>query len=508
MPTKRVLLMIVDGLSRRVIEPAVKSGRLPFFAELAERGCFEPCASIFPSITPAATAALVTGKTPREHGIQGAFWYDRDRKDVCYFGDSLRVALREGLSEYVEDYLRTLNDELLRCPTLFEQAQQAGLTAAGLNLMWRRGQTKHEVSAPLLMKLLPGVRFDGDIKGPDYLFLGEFVATDLPGVEPPEFPRGVANRYGFNDRATLAQLRSLLASDAAPQLTVAYFPDNDFRSHEVGPAEALPVVIELDESLTKLAKTRGGIDSWLEEMTLIVVGDHGHDNLLEDQDESAIDLGRVLDDYEVAPAGAEGLNGEDLLVCPNMRSAQISLNSACASEPSEVAQRILAEPRVDQVIYQLHHGGDFEVHTKDRGALTFREAVADAVSESGVSRSGIVTDSWGRDWIYRGDLAAVDAQVDEHGQLSYGEYPDALARIAEGAPALQDSLWITSRPGYQFTLYESAAHERGSHGSLHRLDSETVFFAARLPPGVDVGAVRSITDVAPLCRRVLQLNSE
>ncbi|MCA9022111.1 MAG: alkaline phosphatase family protein, partial [Planctomycetaceae bacterium] len=72
---KKVILVIIDALASRVVQPALQKGLLPNFQQLIERGVLRrECTSIFPSITPAATCALATGAYPFEHGISGAYW--------------------------------------------------------------------------------------------------------------------------------------------------------------------------------------------------------------------------------------------------------------------------------------------------------------------------------------------------------------------------------------------------------------------------------------------------
>ncbi|MCA9116301.1 MAG: alkaline phosphatase family protein, partial [Planctomycetaceae bacterium] len=83
----RVLLVVIDALASRVVLPAMEEGRLPVMQELARQGVLRPeCLSVFPSITPAATASLATGHYPAEHGIAGAFWYEAQQARVAYYG--------------------------------------------------------------------------------------------------------------------------------------------------------------------------------------------------------------------------------------------------------------------------------------------------------------------------------------------------------------------------------------------------------------------------------------
>ncbi len=471
-------------------------------AELADAGVLQPCVSIFPSITPAATASLITGRGPRDHGIQGAFWFDAERGDIYYFGDAPRVIAREGINDFFDDYLRTLNDDLLRVDTVFELAQAEACSTAGLNLMWRRGKTRHLIDKPLLTKLLPGVELADHVHGPDWLFLGDFVASDLDDRDLSKAPGGVTNRFGFNDEATLQRLEDLLNSTATPALTVAYFPDNDFLSHQTGAGEALEGLIDLDRRLLKIAETQGGVAKWLENTSLVVVGDHGHDDLVADQTERLIDLRSVLDAWSLTPPGQPVRPGDDLVVCPNMRAAQVRLANDGRASRSEVANVLLDDSRIDQVISPTETG-KLRVETKGRGSLSFEAGPAKG-RESSDTRT--ILDPIGREWLVEGDLAAINGKVLGQDRLVYGDYPDALHRLWDGAPGCQPSIWITARPGYEFNLSGTTTHRAGSHGSLHRQDSETVLITAGLAEGVEPPSEASIANIAGTCLASLGLH--
>ncbi|HBJ35797.1 MAG TPA: hypothetical protein DDZ51_13835, partial [Planctomycetaceae bacterium] len=74
---RKTLLVVIDALASRVVRPALEAGRLPTMQRLSEAGAVDwRCTAIFPSITPAATAALVTGEHPCATGINGAYFYD------------------------------------------------------------------------------------------------------------------------------------------------------------------------------------------------------------------------------------------------------------------------------------------------------------------------------------------------------------------------------------------------------------------------------------------------
>ncbi|HEX6985673.1 MAG TPA: alkaline phosphatase family protein, partial [Planctomycetaceae bacterium] len=169
-PAKSVLMVIIDALATRVVEPAIGDGRLPNLARLARAGVFERrCWSIFPSITPAATCTLHTGEYPRRHGVAGAYWYDPKRDRVAYYGDDIWAILAHGHGRYFREFQVTLNFDHLRTPTVYEFARRAGQRAACLNSMWFRADVPHEVNLPLLLKLLPRIESAKTLNGPDVL---------------------------------------------------------------------------------------------------------------------------------------------------------------------------------------------------------------------------------------------------------------------------------------------------------------------------------------------------
>lgn len=496
---RRVLLVIIDALASRVVLPAIQKGRLPMMQELARQGVLRPeCLSIFPSITPAATASLATGRYPAEHGIAGAFWYESQQARVAYYGDDLRVVLEEGFGNFVSDFLFRLNFERLLSEPVFERVEREGRQAAVLNYMWFKGAVRHQVNAPFLLEMLPGVEFEDTVRGPSILCLGDFVTTQPAGAEQPlEGVGGFTRRFGFDDQATAEFLSGLASLGPLPEFTLAYFPNNDYESHSSGPEAALTVVEQVDSALRDMMELRGGVDAFLRETAIIITGDHSQGDQLADATEREIALDQLLGDFRLGAAGMAWEPGDDLLVCPNMRAAQIYTSDAVeASRHGELVDTLLSEPRVDQVIWR-NGETEFHVATRERGRLSF--------SRSG---SGRLSDDYGNHWNVTGDLSAVDASTDAKGRLSWGDYPNALERIEGGFSEVSGSLWVTSLPGTEFRLPETSTHPGGTHGSLHHVDSTSLLIAAGLPEDVVVPEKPRIVDVAPLCLKVLGIQPD
>jgi predicted AlkP superfamily phosphohydrolase/phosphomutase len=88
--TGRVLIFGVDGATWRVMDPLLREGKLPNFAELADSGCRGSLASLWPSYSPAIWTSIATGVPPPRHGIKG-FAYKVDGRRHLYTSDMVEV---------------------------------------------------------------------------------------------------------------------------------------------------------------------------------------------------------------------------------------------------------------------------------------------------------------------------------------------------------------------------------------------------------------------------------
>lgn len=485
---KRVLFVIVDALTARVIGPAMQRGDLPTFQALAEAGAYrDECISVFPSITPAATASLVTGEYPSTTGIAGACWYDREHNEVAYHGDDAWAVWNHGVTNYFRGFLTRMNYERLRCKTLYELADESGLTSACFNLMWFRGPHQHELTKPWLLDFITGGEMPSEITGADRLLLGDFVhGIDSDGKVSPKTV-GINGQYGFHDNTTSEALLQAFELDELADVNVIYFPTNDFRSHEVGPDESLPVVQEVDVTLGRLIELAGGLDAFLRDYTILITGDHSHSDTAE-LPERAIELDALLDGYQIAPAGEPLGPNDDLVAGPNMRSVNFYLRDIDAQRPALV-ERLLSDKRIDQVAWAA--ADSIHVQTSTRGTLRFW------------TDSNGTPDPFHGCWSWDGDLMAVDARVDD-GRLEFTEYPNAFERLANGINSLSGDLWATSCPGFEFDRPSTSTHEGGSHGSLHRDDSVAPLIAAGLP-STSVPEICRIVDMVPMIAQTVDL---
>lgn len=507
--SKHVLLIIIDALTSRVVIPAMERGELPTFTALARAGALHPgCISMFPSITPAATATLLTGYYPNRHGIAGAAWYDDTEERTIYYSDDMWTILREGMSDFFEDFLVQLNHERLQVPTIFSLVERAGLQAASLNNLLYRGDVTHTLNVPLLLRLIPGMPSQKTVAGPSGLLLGDFAAEGFATVEPlPQKAQGALHRFGFDDAHTAEALLHLARTDALPDLTVAYFPDNDFDNHQVGPLGALDTVKQVDAYLGELVEALGGLEPMLAAHCLIITGDHSHAEIV-DNDRAGITLDTLLPEHQVAASGAAWGDDDDLLIALNLRAAQIYLRRSTPQEAERVAEALLRDDRIDQLFWREQDigiaGPGFVVLTADRGRLRFWPG------EGGMHSA---RDVYGQPWCWEGSLATVDGQVDDTGRLQFGAYPNAFERLATGlGHEGAGPLWVTARPGYSLHLTTTTGIEihagGGSHGALHAADSVVPLIVAGAPPDVRLPAHPRTVDITPLCLSALDLRHE
>jgi hypothetical protein len=284
--------------------------------------------------------------------------------------------------------------------------------------------------------------------------------------------------------------------NALPDFTLAYFPDNDFTSHKKGPASALAVVESVDRVLANVVAALGGLGTLLESTAIIVTGDHSQSDLEDPKETTGIELAEVLEEYSIVPAGAEWRGGDELMVCPNMRAAQIYLRADYWSRRGDILRRLVEDVRIDQVIWQESERR-FAVLTKDRGRLEIELA--------GDGRCA--RDEYGAMWKWSGDLAALSANVHDN-RLEFVQYPNAFERIAASFDdRVSGDIWVTSRLGYEFQLTGTKVNRRGSHGSLHVDDSTSPLIVSGCPQGLLPQYGPRSVDVSPLCLSILGIPS-
>ena len=127
-------------------------------------------------------------------------------------------------------------------------------------------------------------------------------------------------------------------------------------------------------------------------------------------------------------------------------------------------------------------------------AVRFRPADGDAACDGGT-----VTDLRGGRWRVEGELAVLEAEVEE-GKLSSAAYPDPLARVWSALTAPHSGDFVVSlAPGFEVVDWGGVTHAGGgSHGALHAGDSlGPLLFVGCGPESADVREQWTLRDVAP-----------
>jgi predicted AlkP superfamily phosphohydrolase/phosphomutase len=75
---ERLIVVGFDGQDPKITERLMKEGKLPNFKRLAEKGCYSPLRTTYPSISPVAWSSFSTGTNPARHNIFD--FLDRDRR--------------------------------------------------------------------------------------------------------------------------------------------------------------------------------------------------------------------------------------------------------------------------------------------------------------------------------------------------------------------------------------------------------------------------------------------
>ena len=443
--TKKLILVVIDGLTPDVFEDAVVNGRAPALSFLAANGEYRRAVSTFPSLTPVCLSSIATGAHPSGHGIPGLVWYDRERERIVEYGSSFAAIRAVGSRRAVRDAVIAMNrDHLSReTPTIYETLEGAGLTSAAVNMTVYRGPVTHRST---LGALVP------DVEGPTRFFYYSLFESDRTGA-----PIAVrARSLGSIDAYAATVGRWLVTRDGFDFL-VYYLPDYDFASHAHGPEGTEAALARSDAAVGALLDAAGGGDEFLERYDVLVCSDHGQMPVRE-----GVRLERALDGVPLLSSRGPAFDAEVFLAASN-RVAMAYRLADCRLETPELAARLARDEAVDAATFL--DGGDAVVlrHSEE---LRFRP------DEDG-------------GWELSGDAALL---ADPNG---FERVWEALAN-----PRAGDVLaWAVE--GAEFADIGGRHHAGGgSHGSLLAGDSEVPMLSvgAGPPPG-------RIVDVAPLAAR-------
>jgi hypothetical protein len=463
---KKLVLAVIDSLKPDMLDLAIEEGRAPTLALLRDRGTYiRNCLSTFPSVTPVASAAIATGVGPGEHHIPSMNWYHRGEERYVEYGSSLAATRAFGVVRSLYDTVYNMNmAHLTRAhKTLFEHLDDAGLRTACTTWLIYRGRTRHDPSgASVYRRIAEAAQFRHAVYGAGELFYADLFDSRNTGCT------SALGLPGQRDQHTGCVGAYLVEHDLFDFLLFS-LPDNDTHSHKAGPDGQVRSIGEADRALERIVHVAGGVEAFLDQHAVIVMSDHSQTAV-----EAPIDLAQAFADARVLTPSDPAPTEAELAVSPAARSAMVyALDEHRRAELVAAAVATLRGTEgVDLVATRAN--GEAVVHS-DRGELRF-------------SPGGDLTDRRGQSWRVSGDRAVLD--------LDGETYPDALGRLwsALECPHSGDVL-ASAELGYEFIDWGGAAHVGGgSHGSLHRDDSEGVLLVCGLdPPARDEWSITDAT---------------
>ncbi len=313
---------MIDGLTPSMFEAAVDDRVAPALSFLAEHGRYSRATSTFPSLTPVCLSSIATGAHPDVHHIPHLVWYDHEHMRVVEYGSSFAAVRAAGMARSLLDTIINMNRLHLAADavTVYEALEDAGLTAAAINITCYRGRTRH-------LPTLPGLTIPA--YGPKRFFFYNLFESDPTGAPLAVFARHLGSIDGY----AAAVGRWLVTRDGFDFL-VYYLPDYDFASHAHGPDEAVEALGRSDAAIGALLDAAGGPDEFLERYAIVFCSDHGQTRV-----RSATRLEDSFADLS------------DVLVTASNRAGMVYRLPDCSVDVRALAERLDEDDAVETVLF-------------------------------------------------------------------------------------------------------------------------------------------------------------
>jgi hypothetical protein len=318
---KKLVLIVIDGLTPAAFERAIEGDRAPALRFLAAEGTYARGVTTFPSLTPVCLSSIATGAHPDIHRIPHLVWWNREEQRLVEYGSSFGAIRAAGTRRSIEDAIFNMSERHLgrEAVTVFEALEDAGLTTGAINFTCYRGRTRH-------LPTVPGV--GRAAFGPKRFFFFNLFESDVTGAPLAVFGRAV----GSIDAYAGAVGRWLVTRDGFDFL-VFYLPDYDFASHATGPEGTEDALERSDAAIGALLEAAGGPDEFLDRYAVIVCSDHGQTHV----DRAA----RLQDSY-----GDAGV-----IVTASNRAGMVYRTDSTREDPRELAARLDEDPAVEAALF-------------------------------------------------------------------------------------------------------------------------------------------------------------
>jgi len=207
--TRPVIVLCCVGLT-----PAHLGSATPHLSALAARGFAAALGGSLPAVTTSAQTTMLTGVTPREHGIVANGWYFRELGEVWFWRQS---------------------EALVQAPLVWDQVRRDRPQLKVLKHFWWYAMNS---SADALVTPRPAYHQDG-AKSPD-IYAHPAALKDLLVKKHGPFP--LFNFWGptASIRSTqwIAESFTTAVDSVRPDLALAYLPHLDYDLQRFGPTGA------------------------------------------------------------------------------------------------------------------------------------------------------------------------------------------------------------------------------------------------------------------------------
>ncbi len=449
---KPVILLKIDTLMPNPLEVAVQTGHAPALQFLMENGSYiSNMVSSFPTMSVTIDSSLLTGTYADKHRIPGLNWFDVTNNEVINYGTGFRETFKLGTDRFIYNMLYRLNNEDLSSDvtTIYEELAEKGIPSASINAFVYRGHIPQPIHFPRMLSSLTHGQREWTTEATSIFSLGA-----LSKLRPWSFvPQIFAGNYKFSAR----ELRHLIRKNKLPGFTLCTFQDLDLRIHFKGPMD-IKGIAKIDREIQKMLNLYPSWEEALNRNVWLVMGDNGHAPMGNRYSEFIIDLRKILKKFRIARLQRPIYERDQLVLCVNQRMAYIYVLDKNLPL-SVIIEKLRHDHRIDMIAWK--NGSSIYVESGLRKGLLH------------YCPDGEYTDEYNQTWNIEGNPELLDLKLTHDKKVSFGDYPDALARVY-GALNSHPGRFIVvnAKPGCEFKAQSTPFHLGGSaHGSLHKQES-------------------------------------
>lgn len=452
---KPVIMLVVDTLMNPPLQEAVKQNKAPAFKFLIENGLYySDVVTAFPAMSVNVDTTLLTGTYCSDHHLPGLVWYNTEENRLINYGTGFRELWKLGLSRSLEDTLFNLNNKHISpaVKTIHEELEDKGGNSASINALVFRGNTQHRYQLPKWLTWFTSLEKNRIVNGAETFTYGA-----LKRNSSSKKHQSIWKNFGFNNAYAVEELIYLLNKEPLPPFTIVYLPELDKSTHKNGRMD-VGGVAKADQYVKRILDSFPSWKKALEDYIWITIGDNGMAWIDADRDKALIDLRKIYSTRRIMKLRKGVRRGDEIILAVNQRMAYVYSLDENALSVSKLAEELVQDSRVDVIAWK--EGDTVKIRSGAKeGELQFK-------------KDGDYADSYNQYWYLEGDPEILDLTI-EGKSITYGDYPDALARIYSSLHSHAGNFLIANaRPGCEFIGESSPNHLGGAcHGGLHKEDS-------------------------------------